>query len=211
MLPTRAAEVQTHQTSIISHMMSTIKHEGKPAWDENFLNDIYNNLNINNIPTMSASRIFYQFARPSRPLSNAIRTFNTTAVRSKDLNERANASAPIHREDQKTKPLNPHLTNTTSTNTTDFPNVGARKAPPDLLRDVDPDYAPTDPVPGNVEHMTGGTLRSSSASGTSSSGAAKPELEVGELEDVTFKVEPLKREGEDMSTLKARLLCSYTP
>lgn len=153
---------------------------------------------------MSVSRIFYQFARPSRPLSNAIRTFNTTAFRSKDLNERANASAPIHREDQKTKPLNPHLTNTASTNTTDFPKVGAQKAPPDLLRDVDPDYAPEDPVPGNVEHMTGGTQHSSAT-------AAKPELEVGELEDVTFKVEPLKREGEDMSTLRARLLCPYTP
>lgn len=150
---------------------------------------------------MSIPLIFSRVIRRSRPISNVIRGINTTAVRSKDLNERGHPSAPAHRQDQKTKPLNPHLTNTTSTNTSDFPKVGAEKAPPDLLRDVDPNYAPEDPVPGNVEHMTGGTQKSS---------ATKPELGVGELEDVTFKVEPLKREGEDISTIRARLLCPYT-
>ena len=179
-------------------MMSTIaKGKNITLEDNTFLEDILQR------PVMSVSRIFCRFVRQSGPVPNAIRTLNTTAIRSKDLNERANASAPIHREDQKTKPLNPHLTNTTPTNTADFPKVGAQKAPPDLLRDVDPNYSPKDPVPGNVEHMTGGTQRSPAA------GAAKPDLEVGELEDVTFRVEPLKREGEDMNTLKARLLCPY--
>ncbi|KAI5306524.1 succinate dehydrogenase assembly factor 2 [Ascosphaera pollenicola] len=34
----------------------------------------------------------------------------------------------------------------------------------------------------------------------------KPELDVGELEGITFKVEPLKRDGEDIVTTRARLL-----
>lgn len=38
-------------------------------------------------------------------------------------------------------------------------------------------------------------------------GQTKGELQVGEMEGVTFKVEPLKRKGEDNSTKRARLLC----
>ncbi|EGD84506.1 succinate dehydrogenase assembly factor 2, mitochondrial [Trichophyton rubrum D6] len=37
-------------------------------------------------------------------------------------------------------------------------------------------------------------------------GQTKGELQVGEMEGVTFKVEPLKRKGEDNSTKRARLL-----
>ncbi|EFQ97885.1 early meiotic induction protein 5 [Nannizzia gypsea CBS 118893] len=37
-------------------------------------------------------------------------------------------------------------------------------------------------------------------------GQTKGELEVGEMEGITFKVEPLKRKGEDNSTKRARLL-----
>jgi hypothetical protein len=148
---------------------------------------------------MSVSRVFSRCIGPSRPFSYALRGLSTTSARPKDLNDRVHPSAQTFRDDQKTKPLNPHLTNTTSTNTDDFPKVGARKAPPEMLRDVDPSFIPTDPVPENVAHMTGGTQ-------TSSAGPA--ELGVGEMEDVTFKVEPLRREGEDISTIRARLLCS---
>ncbi|EGE02058.1 hypothetical protein TEQG_01098 [Trichophyton equinum CBS 127.97] len=38
------------------------------------------------------------------------------------------------------------------------------------------------------------------------SGQTKGELAVGEMEGITFKVEPLKRKGEDNSTKRARLL-----
>ncbi|GAB1209338.1 hypothetical protein APSETT445_008110 [Aspergillus pseudonomiae] len=51
--------------------------------------------------------------------------------------------------------------------------------------------------PGKVEHFTGGRQETS---------AQKPELGVGEMEGITFKVEPLKRTGEDVSTIRARLL-----
>lgn len=43
--------------------------------------------------------------------------------------------------------------------------------------------------------------------------ARKPDLElgVGELEGISFKVEPLRRKNEDTSTMRARLLCMFAP
>jgi succinate dehydrogenase flavin-adding protein (antitoxin of CptAB toxin-antitoxin module) len=46
---------------------------------------------------------------------------------------------------------------------------------------------------------------SSSPSAASASNPGKP-LEVGELEGASFKIEPLRRTGEDISTMRARLL-----
>ena len=83
--------------------------------------------------------------------------------------------------------------------TKDFPNVGEKPAPPEFLNSVDPNYRPADPYPGKIEHFTGGRQES---------GAQKPELGVGEMEGITFKVEPLKRAGEDVATMRARLLCA---
>ncbi|KAI5297597.1 hypothetical protein KEM56_004687 [Ascosphaera pollenicola] len=50
--------------------------------------------------------------------------------------------------------------------------------------------------------------RPSAAQHAPTSQPRKPELEldVGELEGITFKVEPLKRDGEDIATTRARLL-----
>lgn len=39
----------------------------------------------------------------------------------------------------------------------------------------------------------------------------KHELELGEMEGITFKVEPLRRVGEDVATMRARLLCACLP
>ena len=58
---------------------------------------------------------------------------------------------------------------------------------------------PEDAYTGKLEHFTGGRQ---------DQGPQKPELEVGEMEGITFKVEPLKRTGEDTTTMRARLLCS---
>ena len=82
-----------------------------------------------------------------------------------------------------------------------MPSVGKDSPPPELLSSVDPNYSPTDAVPENAEHMTGGEQ-----SGKSESGPSK-DLEVGEIEGGTFKVEPLRRTGEDVNTIRARLLC----
>jgi hypothetical protein len=58
---------------------------------------------------------------------------------------------------------------------------------------------PEDAYTGKLEHFTGGRQ---------DQGPQKPDLEVGEMEGITFKVEPLKRSGEDTTTMRARLLCS---
>lgn len=121
---------------------------------------------------------------------------NDDAVSSTD---RVHSTAPAHREYQTSRPLNPQVPNTTSTMTKDFPKVGEYPAPPELLSSVDPNYQPAEPYEGKLEHFTGGTQHR---------GAQKPELGVGEMEGITFKVEPLKRKGEDTATMRARLLCT---
>lgn len=95
------------------------------------------------------------------------------------------------------------MTNTNSTIANEMPSVGADKAPPELLTSVDPDFAPKDSVPENTERMTGGTQKSMPADGANS------ELGVGEMEGAEFKVEPLRRTGEDGNTMRARLLCPF--
>lgn len=100
------------------------------------------------------------------------------------------------------------MTNTSSTIANEMPSVGADKAPPELITSVDPDFVPKDSVPENTERMTGGTQKGGPETGANS------ELGVGEMEGAKFKVEPLRRTGEDGNTMRARLLCpsfKYTP
>lgn len=84
-----------------------------------------------------------------------------------------------------------------------MPSVGADKAPPELITSVDPEFNPKDSVPENTERMTGGTQKGGPDSGPNS------ELGVGEMEGAKFKVEPIRRTGEDGNTMRARLLCSF--
>ena len=120
------------------------------------------------------------------------------------------ADAP-HRHDnsaewgdiQKSKSTSPHLTNTNSTIANEMPSVGADKAPPELLSSVDPNFTPKDSVPENTERMTGGTQKGGPEEGVNA------ELDVGEMEGAKFKVEPLRRTGEDGNTMRARLLCPF--
>ena len=87
-----------------------------------------------------------------------------------------------------------------------MPKVGADKAPPELLPSaVDPDFVPTDAVPRNTEKMTGHTQARESDPGPPPPPDA--ELGVGEMEGAEIKVEPLRRTGEDVNTIRARLLC----
>ncbi|KAJ5732545.1 hypothetical protein N7493_004026 [Penicillium malachiteum] len=149
---------------------------------------------------MSAPRLIVRALRPvpsSYKLSAINRSFGTSALRLSDAKDRAHPNAPGHREAQANKTPNQFVPNTTSTMTKDFPNVGNKPAPPEMLNSVDPNYLPADPYPGKIEHFTGGRQ---------DNGAQKPELGVGEMEGITFKVEPLKRVGEDAATMRARLL-----
>lgn len=151
-----------------------------------------------NSATMSAFRVGRRFLRPCGFSPLTTRAFGSSSVRSKDLNDRAPSTAPDHRGYQTSEPPNQNITNTTSTQTNDFPKVGEKNAPPELLSSVDPNYKPVGTYTGRVEHFTGGLQQR---------GPQKPELDVGEMEGITFKVEPLRREGEDPNTMRARLLC----
>ncbi|KAH8434924.1 succinate dehydrogenase assembly factor 2 [Aspergillus melleus] len=154
---------------------------------------------------MSAPRLMHRILRPSASSIRSTpllprRSFGISAIRAKDGNERSGSdsdSTAQYRENQTSKPPNQFVPHSTSTMTKDYPKVGAKSAPPEMLNSVDPDYRPADPYPGKVEHFTGGRQQP---------GAQKPELGVGEMEGITFKVEPLKRTGEDLATMRARLL-----
>lgn len=95
------------------------------------------------------------------------------------------------------------MTSTTSTIANEIPRVGVDKAPPELITSVDPDFVPKDSVPENTEKMTGGTQKGDPESGPNS------EMGVGEMEGATFKIEPMRRTGEDGNTMRARLLCVF--
>ena len=95
------------------------------------------------------------------------------------------------------------MTNTNSTIANEMPRVGADKAPPELITSVDPEFVPKDSVPENTERMTGGTQKGGPDNGSNA------EMGVGEMEGAKFKVEPIRRTGEDGNTMRARLLCWF--
>jgi hypothetical protein len=92
-----------------------------------------------------------------------------------------------HRKIQNERPLNQHINSATSTNTNEMPSVGSDKPPPELLSSVDPNFEAKKAERATVDK----------------------DLNVGEIEGGKFRVEPLRRTGEDASTMRARLLCSF--
>jgi hypothetical protein len=167
------------------------------------LEEISHNLAGTLYSNMSAPRLIHRLARPVTsslsPVSRSNRQFGTSVLRLNASDEAIKANKE-YRDNQAKKPANQFVPNTTSTMTKDFPNVGKKPSPPEMLNSVDPNYRPADPYPGRIEHFTGGRQ---------DTGAQKPELGVGEMEGITFKVEPLKRVGEEVATKRARLLCSF--
>lgn len=173
-------------------------------------------INKFSVPSMARSTLLYRAPRlvslSRRPLST------TTCLQAEPaasdnasnpfakLNARVQDTAKAYRKFQLSKPLGPHLTNTTSTIANTFPSIGSDKPPPELLSSVDKkeEFKYKDGVPENTERMTGGTQDGGPSRGPNG------ELDVGQIEGGTFKVEPLRREGEDLNTLRARLLCPST-
>ncbi|KAJ5374724.1 G-protein comlpex beta subunit CpcB, partial [Penicillium concentricum] len=177
---------------------------GLGAWQVVYLRAYFrkeslNSLSIGYCNKMSTPRILRRLARPVPSSLSTItrlnRQFGATALRLKDGDDAPEVKA--HRANQANKPPNQFVPNTTSTMTKDFLSVGQKPPPPEMLNSVDPNYRPSDPYPGRIEHFTGGRQ---------DNGAQKPELGVGEMEGITFKVEPLKRVGEELATKRARLL-----
>ncbi|KAF2221886.1 Flavinator of succinate dehydrogenase-domain-containing protein [Elsinoe ampelina] len=145
---------------------------------------------------MASLRIVQRAARAvpriSRPLSTTSARWN--------VNDRKNDTQETYEKIQKEKPLNPHMTNTTSTIANEMPNIGKDAVPPELITSVDPNFVPKDSVPENTERMTGGTQAPAPTEGVNA------DLDVGEIEGGSFRVEPLRRVGEDVRTMRARLL-----
>lgn len=137
----------------------------------------------------------------SRSLRNITASSKHISIptRRKLTSERQHENAPSWRETQKEKPVAPHLSHTTSTIANDLPSVGADKAPPELLMAADPDFVLPNSVSENTEQRT---------NRASNDAAADEDLGVGEMEGAEFKIEPLRRTGEDGNTLRARLLCA---
>jgi len=154
---------------------------------------------------MSSARLALRAVRPaltfSRPLSTTPRRLAGAGKASehKDTVEQ-------HRKIQTEKPLNPHMTNTNSTVSNEMPSVGKQKAPPELISSVDPDFEPKDSAPENTERMTGGTQKGDPEPTKGDVKAEAGEMGVGEMEGAKFKVEPLRRTGEDVNTMRARLV-----
>jgi hypothetical protein len=150
---------------------------------------------------MPSVRLAFRSVRPStvftRPMSTTLHRMTGPG------NAKEHKTARDHRKIQSKKPLNPHMTNTNSTIANEMPSVGAQKAPPELITSVDPDFIPKDSVPKNTKRMTGGTQVGAPEK------RPNADLGVGEMEGAKFKVEPLRRTGEDPNTMRARLLCSH--
>lgn len=147
---------------------------------------------------MSTSRLL---VRSARAAFSSPRCFGTSARRFA-LNDRGHSNAEEYRKNQTEKPLNPHMTNTTSTIANEMPSVGKDKAPPEFISSVDPNFVPKDSAPENTERMTGGTQKAPQE-------GVNADLKVGEIEGGSFRVEPLRRTGEDVNTMRARLLCPF--
>lgn len=176
---------------------------------------------------MSSLRMVFRAARPSMAFARPVST--TSRRMAGPGNAQQHEGTEEHRKIQSEKPLNPHMTNTNSTIVNDMPSVGARKPPPEFLTSVDPDFVPKDSVPENTERMTCGTQKAPESGsnekmetedgerGERGQGGARErgqdgepgEMGVGEMEGGTFKIEPLRRTGEDANTTRARLLCAY--
>jgi hypothetical protein len=124
---------------------------------------------------MRSSRAFVAAQR------STYRSFSVSAARNNQfeaLNKRTNDTSEQYRKFQKEKPLNPHMTNTTSTIANEMPSVGNDAPPPELIKNVDPNFTPKDAKPENTERMTGGTQ---GQEGSEVSGK-NAELGVGEME-----------------------------
>jgi hypothetical protein len=161
------------------------------------------------LSSCTSSKMYPLLLRPFRGTTSIAPKFTSRFLsasfpRSADgQTNRRHENSDAHGEAQKSKPDNPHLTHATSTTNNDMPSVGADNPPPELISSVDPNYVPKDDVPENMERRTGGTQPDDP------NNVSKADLGVGEMEGAKFKIEPLRRTGEDSTTKRARLLCSF--
>lgn len=81
-----------------------------------------------------------------------------------------------------------------------MPSVGSDAAPPELL-------SAADKAGRGGEAEGKGQWKGMQGEASKEGQEGIDELKVGELEGASFRVEPLRRTGEDAATMRARLLC----
>ena len=158
---------------------------------------------------MSSSRLYFLAARP---VLQSIRPFSSALPRFVEQKDREHSNQQAYRDAQTSKPPPPHMTNSNSTIANKMPSVGADSVPPELISSVDPNFTPKDSIPENTERMMGGEQPvepASSSHSTTGQPGEDGEMGIGEMEGAQFKVEPLRRTGEDANTMRARLQCTY--
>ncbi|KAJ9605255.1 Succinate dehydrogenase assembly factor 2 mitochondrial [Cladophialophora chaetospira] len=154
---------------------------------------------------MNASRVLSRRLAAHRlPSSISRRCIASTSSRlasaEENLAQRYHKNVEEHRKYQIEKASNPHMTNTTSTIHNEMPSIGKDSPPPEMISATDSEYTPKDRIPENTDKMTGGTQPGDPDK------VSQSDYAVGEMEGISFKVEPLRRFGEDLPTMRARLL-----
>ena len=174
--------------------------------DDSFKSRYFPLVNFDPTVNMNVARVFTRrIARRQSTASLPPRWISSTRSRLAEENPRVHSNADEYRKYQKEKTENPHMTNTNSTIHNDMPSLGEDKPPPEMISAVDPNYVPKDKHSENTERMTGGTQPGDPDK------VSHSDYAVGEMEGISFRVEPLRRAGEDLPTMRARLLCWCTP
>lgn len=131
--------------------------------------------------------------------SSSLRFFSTSAYLAR---EREHESAAVWRSIQQSKAPNQASPNPTSSETSKVTGVSEKNAPPDLISSA-----------SAASHHTGSDSKSTDINGHTKGGrddrGTTRELDVGELEGAEIRVKPLRRTGEDVNTMRARLLCPF--
>ena len=165
---------------------------------------------------MTTPRLFVRSSRLRSTVSLGVRCRQASQAgnpfqRRSYADERAHPQTEEWRATQKARELNPKVTIKTSTVMDNVPKVGVENAPPELLSSVTDSPQPTDSAAGNTAEVTGKFQQKRRREWGNAErnvlDADQKDLGVGELEGAKFKVEPLRRTGEDIKTMRARLLC----
>jgi hypothetical protein len=147
---------------------------------------------------MSGSRLLLRSLGLRAPAFS--RQLSTAIPRLAVYKDRVHPNAEEHREAQKSKLDNPRMTSTASTFPNEIPSVGVDNAPSELISSVDSSYVSKNKLLEKTKRTTGDEEYDTG-------NLSKPDLGVGEMEGAKFRVEPLRRTGEDSTTMRARLLC----
>ncbi|ETI19258.1 hypothetical protein G647_09090 [Cladophialophora carrionii CBS 160.54] len=152
---------------------------------------------------MNCSRVIIR-CLATRPLmaSASRRCISSSSGRLADAGDkqRYHSNVEEYRKYQIERADNPHMTNTNTTIHNEMPSLGKDASPPEMLSATDADFVPKDRIPENTDKMTGGTQPGDPNK------VSQSEYAVGEMEGISFRVEPLRRTGEDLPTMRARLL-----